>query len=246
MKIIVMGDTHADFGTVNTFINKKKPDIILQAGDFGWWPHCHGTERISRNRTFDQYALKLHDTKLFWCDGNHENHDDLQARVAAAPDGGPLEIPVPGAFYMRRGSILTLPDDRKVLFFGGGMSTDQDERKEGEDWWPGELPTQADLDYALDQVKSHGGLVDIVISHVAPRTFLGQMAVKTKEKLADPTSDLLDVILDTCKPLVWYFGHYHQVAMGDAKGCRWYCLNMSWHRQGWCRQLDPVRYRFEG
>ena len=51
-KIIIMGDVHADFGSLNQFLNKKRPDIILQCGDFGRWPHRHGTDKISRNRRF--------------------------------------------------------------------------------------------------------------------------------------------------------------------------------------------------
>ena len=62
MKIIIMGDIHADFGALNRFVNKKQPDIILQTGDFGWWPHRHLIERISRNHFFDQYAIKPGET----------------------------------------------------------------------------------------------------------------------------------------------------------------------------------------
>lgn len=193
MKIIIMGDIHADFGALNTFINKQRPDMILQCGDFGWWPHRHGTEKITRNRRFDQYGIKLGDTKLYWCDGNHENHDDLQERVATAPIG-PVEIPVPGCHYMRRGSVLTLPDGRNVLFFGGAMSTDKEGRTEGDDWWSGEVPTSVDLEYARAEVAAHGGRVDIVISHTAPVAFLQQLPKKEidQDRLTDPTVALLD------------------------------------------------------
>jgi hypothetical protein len=57
-RLYVLGDIHADFGALNQFVNKKQPDIILQCGDFGWWPHRHGTEKNTRNRRFDQYAVK--------------------------------------------------------------------------------------------------------------------------------------------------------------------------------------------
>lgn len=42
MKIIVAGDFHGHFGPVNTMIAKQNPSIILQCGDFGWWPRVHG------------------------------------------------------------------------------------------------------------------------------------------------------------------------------------------------------------
>jgi predicted phosphodiesterase len=199
VKIIVMGDIHADFGPMNQFINKKKPDIVLQCGDFGWWPHWHGTEKISRNRRFDQYAIKLGGAKLYWCDGNHENHDDLQERMKAAP-GQPLEVPVPGCHYMPRGSILTLPDGRNVLFFGGAMSTDKHERIDGDDWWAGELPTQKDLEFARKQIKAHGGRVDIVISHTAPLLVCMQLHGIDPIRRRDPAVFLLNQILEEYSP----------------------------------------------
>ena len=226
MKIIMVGDIHADFRALNQFINKKSPDIILQCGDFGWWPHRHGTEKITRNRHFDQYALKPGGTTIYWCDGNHENHDDLQERVKAAPEG-PIEIPVPGCFYMPRGSILTLPDGRNVLFFGGAMSTDKEGRVEGDEWWAGELPIQKDLDFARAQIKAHGGRVDIVISHTGPTVFLRQLPKKEidQTRLEDPTVALLDIILAEFRPKHWFFGHFHLHAKGEDHGCAWQCLS---------------------
>lgn len=225
-RLYVLGDIHADFGALNQFINKKQPDIILQCGDFGWWPHRHGTDKITRNRRFDQYSVKPGKTKVYWVDGNHENHDDLQERVRAAKVG-PVEIPVPGCFYMPRGSILTLPDGRTVLFFGGAMSTDQEGRVEGDDWWAGEVPTQADLKQARAQVAAHGGRVDVVISHTGPLAFLQQLP-KNKidhDRLMDPTVSLLDIILGEFHPKQWFFGHFHLHAKGLDHGCEWQCLS---------------------
>jgi hypothetical protein len=236
VKIVVMGDVHADFGALNRFLNKKKPDIVLQAGDFGWWPHRHGTEKISRNRRFDQYSLKPNGATIYWADGNHENHDDLQERMKAAP-GQPLEVPVPGCFYMPRGSVLTLPDGRNVLFFGGAMSTDKHERTEGEDWWAGEVPTQADLNFARSQIAAHGGRVDIAISHTAPFLILMQLSGIDPIRRRDPTVFLLNQILEEFHPKQWFFGHFHQFAIGATLGCKWTCLNAEGFGRGWWVEL---------
>lgn len=141
--------------------------------------------------------------------------------------GQPLEIPVPGCHYMPRGSILTLPDGRSVLFFGGARSTDQECRVEGDDWWAGEVPTQTDLEHARTQVLAHGGRVDIVISHTGPLAFLQQLP-KNKidhDRLTDPTVALLDVILDEFRPKRWFFGHFHLFAQGEDQGCAWQALS---------------------
>ncbi|MDD3022108.1 MAG: metallophosphoesterase [Alphaproteobacteria bacterium] len=239
MKIICMGDIHAGFGALNQFLNKKRPDIILQCGDFGWWPHRHGTEKITRTRRFDQYAVKPGGTRLYWCDGNHENHTDLQERMKAAP-GQPLEIPVPGCHYMPRGSILSLPDGRTVLFFGGAMSTDKEECVEGDSWWAGEVPTVVDLEHARTQVATHGGRVDIVISHTAPLAFLRHLPASKidQARLADPTVALLDVILDEFRPKQWFFGHFHLYARGNDHGCSWQALSGEGLGGKWWEELD--------
>lgn len=220
MKIVVMGDLHYNFGALNRFISREKPDIILQCGDFGWWPHYHMVARISANHFFDQYAIKLDCTKLYWCDGNHENHDDLQERMKAAP-GQPLEIPVPGCRYMPRGAVLTLPDGRNVLFFGGAQSIDKHDRVEGESWWPGEIPTQKDLDFARRQIKAHGGRVDIVISHTAPLLITMGVRGLAPERTADPTTFMLNQILEGYSPRQWFFGHFHKPLEGRTLGCHW-------------------------
>ena len=239
MKIIIIGDIHADFGALNRFINKHRPTIILQCGDFGWWPHHHLVERIRKNHFFDQYAIKLRGTSLYWCDGNHENHDDLQKRIAAN-QGGPIEIPVPGCYYMRRGSILTLDDGRNVLFFGGAMSTDKDGRTEGESWWASEVPIVEDLEHARAQVAAHGGCVDIVSSHTGPGAFLRQLPANkiARARLTDPTVTLLDMILDEFHPKKWFFGHFHLEARGEDLGCVWRCMNAEGFGGGWWVELD--------
>ena len=38
MKVLVVGDIHGDWGKLNSLLTVKRPDIVLQCGDFGWWP----------------------------------------------------------------------------------------------------------------------------------------------------------------------------------------------------------------
>ncbi|MBU1249423.1 MAG: hypothetical protein KKB70_12035, partial [Proteobacteria bacterium] len=43
-------------------------------------------------------------------------------------------------------------------------------------------------------------------------------------KFADPSSRVLDLVLERYRPKLWYFGHYHRFRQGEAEGCRWTCL----------------------
>jgi predicted phosphodiesterase len=124
--IVVCGDFHGRFESVNKFLNSHKEiTIILQCGDFGFWPR------------FKLSKLKNYDTKIFWCDGNHE---DFEA-IKKIED---VEV-FPNVYYMSRGTILTLPDERKVLFMGGAYSIDKYYRTPGYDWFPEETISQKDI-----------------------------------------------------------------------------------------------------
>jgi predicted phosphodiesterase len=145
MKIIVVGDLHGDFESLNSLIHDEKPNIILQVGDFGYWLTRDGWPPTDP-------ALELRDTLVYWCEGNHEDHEAL-AQFAKQDT---CQI-TPQVCYLPAGSVLILPDHRTVMFYGGAYKNDT--RR------PEELPALEELN------RNHGGHVDIVVSHTAPASF---------------------------------------------------------------------------
>jgi hypothetical protein len=99
--IHVLGDLHGDWRALNTFINKslrcsrpfracasnydEMEVLVLQTGDFGYWPHYDGRKDFNgRGTVWKQYGIRnavpgIRDglVKTYWCCGNHENHDAL-------------------------------------------------------------------------------------------------------------------------------------------------------------------------
>lgn len=196
--IYVVGDVHGQFNDLNVFINKKKPDIVLQCGDFGYWPK------------FDHETIKNPRTKIYFCDGNHEDHDAL---------GGLVENEVfPNVYYMKRGSVLTLPDNRNVLFIGGALSIDKEYRTPHYDWFEQEVISEKDIS-SLPDIN-----IDIVISHTAPLKFV-LFDYHYDYKFYDVSRDLLDVVFDKYKPKLWYFGHMHKQSHGYEEKCEWFGLS---------------------
>lgn len=63
MSLYILGDVHGDFGRLNTFINKKFPQKVICAGDFGFWPG---------HKEFELSRIKNKFTEVLWIDGNHE------------------------------------------------------------------------------------------------------------------------------------------------------------------------------
>ena len=227
-KIIIVGDTHGNWSSLNTMIMREKPDIILHTGDFGWWPKFHNTtairDDVNPRKKWNQYGIKNGDCKIYFCDGNHEDHWDLKKYEKQT------EL-MPNVFYMPRGSILTLPDSRNVLFMGGATSIDKNVRTIGIDWFPEEEISQKNI-FNLPECK-----VDIVISHTCPTKIRGHHEFSMfKEK--ESSGDALDFILEKYHPLLWFFGHFHFFQVGYIEGVKWRCLNIMGFTRGWI-ELDP-------
>jgi predicted phosphodiesterase len=215
-KILVLGDIHGDFGTMNQLISKKNPEIILQTGDFGFFPHLNifRADSFGNNIRVEKKVPKVNNAKLYWACGNHEDHWELKNLTSN-------EI-WPNVFYMKRGSILTLPDGRNVLFMGGANSIDKNSRTLGIDWFPEENLTYADVESVPKDSK-----IDIVISHTCPNEFdIGCYDV-------DSNRYALSYILDTFRPSLWYFGHWHIYKTGFTRNCRWRTLNHSFSCDKW-------------
>jgi predicted phosphodiesterase len=232
MNTYILGDTHANWSSINTFINRKKPDIIIQTGDFGWWPHMHGKPWGYRGKPFDQYGIKNGNTKIYWCDGNHENHEDLNHLVDQHGWENPIEV-MPNVFYMPRGSILNI-EGVKFLFFGGADSIDKQHRTQGVSWWPEENIRYQDLN------RIDGKEADVVISHVCPEYF------GYRPDCIDINKKALNTVYDIIKPKFWFFGHFHDKyprqdgKFEEYKGCKWRCLNMEWD-DGWYHRWEKEK-----
>lgn len=211
-KLMILGDTHGEWGPLNSLINKKQPDIIFQCGDFGFWPGMGLNHWPSR--------LNLHGGKLYWTPGNHEQWwalNQLEEKYGKVPIEVEKDI-----FYMPRGTTLTLIDGTEVLFMGGAESIDKAWRTVGIDWFPDETITQKDI-YDLPDKR-----IDVVISHTCPIEF--EMINEFKDK--DPSRYALSAILHKYKPKLWFFGHWHYNKKGHTNGCYWEAMNMT-HGTGW-------------
>lgn len=225
--IIICGDIHGYWRYLNTLINKKKPKLILQAGDFGFFPHMERKSKVRngvRYPGFDPWGVKARDTKVIFTKGNHEDHDNLDL-------WDELELPelYHNVFYAKNGTTYTLPDGRVVLFMGGAASIDKASRTMGIDWWPQEMISISEL-YKLE----NSGLkhVDIIISHTCPQEFNPLLNPKRpyngwEYKFYDSSQEVLSELLYMYKPSLWYFGHFHVSVDGFFKdtNTKWFCLN---------------------
>lgn len=226
-KTLIVGDLHGEWKYLNTLINHKKPDIILQVGDFGWWPHFHNkTGLSSENKKFNQFGIKNKNTKVLWIPGNHENWDDLNCLTTDEP----FEIQ-DNITYCPFGTIIEI-NGLNILCCGGAESTDKESRTKGLDWWKSEIITQKEMDN-LPECK-----IDVVISHTIPRFFFEQATwTWYHERYNDPSTYALQLIFTKYQPKRWYSGHFHHYHKQKINDCEWTSLSMPGMQDTWWVEL---------
>lgn len=229
MRILVIGDVHGSFGgKLNPLISVQQPDIILAAGDFGYWPRIDKKElgAMIKNRLRNGNRCEIR-----FCDGNHEDHAELRKLVGDSRQAVELG---PNIFYQPRGSTFTLPDGRLVLFVGGAKSVDWRDREEGIDWFREEILVPDDLPDSLPGA-------DIVVSHTAPNLFplqRGDHRDLRWDSSPDPSRQVLDWVFKEVRPRLWFCGHFHKQRSGELDGTRWMALGAAQVGGRWWMDLD--------
>lgn len=206
MLTLVVGDVHNNFSALNIIINKRRPDLVLACGDFGYWPTKPWATPLS--------SIRPQGSKILFCDGNHEDHWALRDRTT--------DKLYPGITYMPRGSTYTLPDGRTIMFFGGAESIDKELRTEGDTWFREEIITQRDF---LNLPDPSTTKIDIFITHTCPAELVCELVKYYPEKGMEPSNIALSELWKMYRPKLWIFGHWHKYFYGKMMGTDCYCLN---------------------
>ena len=216
MSIYVCGDTHGCFDNLNKFIEDKNPSAIFICGDFGYWID-------SKSHKFYHEDIISKNTKIYFCDGNHENHVLLNNLVKTHGYENPIEV-AQNIYYCPRGSSYLLEDGRRILFMGGANSIDKKIRKSYVDWFPEEIITYEDISRVDNKLK-----YDIVISHTCPlflRDKLISLIYNMYSSETDISEHYLQLLFERTLPKKWYFGHWHISEKFNIYDCYFRVLNM--------------------
>ena len=202
--ISIAGDLHGDMQELTAYIRKKKPVLVIQLGDFGFWPNA--------TRFRDIEDIK---SPVWFIDGNHENHMALAKHIHPIVKGCGVE-------YLPRATVRDLPTGERALFMGGAASIDKHLRTPGYDWFSEETICERDMEKLPDTD------IEVVFSHTCPDFILKQVLRKCKGKseLKDPSTTYLQQVHDRYKPHTWYFGHWHKSFEINYAGTQFHCLDI--------------------
>lgn len=199
--IFVTGDMHGDLERFQSRDIKKlkKGDSLIILGDFGF---------VWRGGEEEQKALDFICSRKYnvlFLDGSHENFDLLKGYPIEEAFGGKVRSLGKNLKQLMRGEIYNI-EDKTLFVMGGGRSDDLEFRREGESWWPEELPSQELLDSTkakLDQIKR----VDFVLTHDAPQKI--RVSLTGDEEEPSRLCLFFDKLMYSLKYTNWFFGCYH-------------------------------------
>ncbi|MDR0784207.1 MAG: metallophosphoesterase [Propionibacteriaceae bacterium] len=212
-RIMLVGDTHGNPRWTRTVINQASElgvDLLIQLGDFGYWPRFHdGRDYLHAV----EKALAGRDLSMWFLDGNHEDH--VRLRSCDTPPGRVAITDHIG--YLPRGTRWQWGQTR-WLALGGAVSVDQSWRTPGHDWFAEETIT-------TDQQEAiiAAGPADVVIAHDAPwgvpflvQQFRQDLSPESRGSWpaaalieADAYQQRLRTILEAVQPQTWFHAHYH-------------------------------------
>lgn len=242
--IYITGDTH---GTFDRFSRKSKfrqltrptgQDYVIVCGDLGLlW---------QKSAELD-YNLKLmarHPFTLLWVQGNHENYDMIAEYPVEMWHGGKARhIVRDKVILLERGQIFQI-EGKTFFTFGGASSHDVQggildpespdyamERRRAKrsrlpyrvrhiSWWEQELPTEAEIQEARDNLGKVQYRVDYVISHCCSTRIQEEICRKywlNNSYGTDILTSFFDELEERLEYKAWYFGHMHREIRVDEK-----------------------------
>ena len=207
--VYVTGDTHGehDFGKLRRFAKKHpeltKEDYVIIAGDFGGVWYKNAVEEDLR--PFEALPFSV-----LFVDGNHENFSLLNAYPVETWQGGKIHRVAPHVIHLMRGQVFEI-EGKRIFTFGGGTSIDKYMRREGVSWWREEMPSYAEFEEALANLKRYGYKVDYIITHSCDEKALYTPLLGTvaKSMTVYPDNTMLTEFECNVQYEHWYFGHYH-------------------------------------
>lgn len=220
MSVFLCGDIHGtlDIGKIVSFFSNyddelTKQDYLIICGDVAVCGFSHGDEVRTRE------TLRNLPVTVLFCDGNHENFDELNSYVEEEWHGGLVHMIENDIIHLMRGQVYEI-DSKKFFVFGGAYSVDRSSRVEGVTWFKEEVPTEEEYHEGWKNLEKENYKVDYVVSHTAPYEICSEMGFGSFDEAAEQTREF-QRFADCLEFEEWYFGHFHVDDDVEQFHCLW-------------------------
>lgn len=198
--IYITGDTHAD---IKRFSLKKlgKKDTLIVCGDFGFiWDGSNQEKKLLKK-------IGNFPFKTLFIDGTHENFDLLFSYPLVEFCGGQAHQIYGNLFHLLRGQIYEI-ENKKIFAFGGGESTDKEERILYNKWWPQEFPKIDEMKNSVRLLNQFNRSVDYIVTHEPPSK-IKVLFIKRFGSI-NPLNRFFDDVSKEVSYKKWFFGSTHE------------------------------------
>jgi len=193
--LYLLSDIHGDknFPGLKEYLSTADDrDLLIILGDTGiMYP-----ERDDY-KEFTDFFLSANKNIAF-VDGNHENFEFLNAFPTVIWNGGEVHRLTDKIVHLKRGNIFTL-QNRTFFVMGGCKSSDK--WKDLGLWYKDETPTESEIGFGIENLKTKGNKVDFVLTHKYEKS-----ALIPKEQTLEYLTDYIDKNVEFTH---WYSGHWH-------------------------------------
>lgn len=218
-RIVIAGDWHGDLDHASAVIGwagREGAQGVVQLGDFGVWQGVQGTAYLDGV----SYAARKAGVWVAFVDGNHENHDILDALPF---DERGVRLVRDRLWHLPRG-IRWIWHRQMWLALGGATSLDRPARRPGVSWWPQEAITYAQAAHAAvlgpaDVMLTHDCPAGVTVPGIPPDSFW------PADELARANAHRrqLREVVDAVRPSHLWHGHFHSAytttLVGDGYEC---------------------------
>lgn len=213
MDIMLLGDSHGDDNFIRgalIWAQAHGIERVLQVGDFGYWPKFDSGQRFLK--ACGEISIET-GVDLYFLDGNHEDHDELNALQARHPGSNFMRASKrQGApIFIRRGATWEWEGTRFGAF-GGAYSVDRGARTKFHSWFPQEMPDRSKI--------AELGKVDVLLTHdspVVPEPYLISGQFVRNEESAKSQEAVYDALMSS-QPDLLIHGHWHVSWRGQVHG----------------------------
>ena len=200
-QIYITGDKHGTMRPLFGLAEKNelgKEDVLIITGDAGFvWDEIYPKTIATLEQAFPGTTV--------FVDGNHENHDLINAMEIMEWNGGRVHRVGERVFHLMRGEVYSILG-QTIFTFGGGVSSDLQQIMDSGSWSERELPTEEEMLYGVNKLKGVNCEVDYIITHETSATYKHKI---WRNCTTNPMNDYLESLQSEVRFDKWFFGNLH-------------------------------------